>query len=209
MTVQGVLLDRTLLLRRRCTSSDTVSHDQIVELSDVTEILADCSAAGRPAQAARAEQRLRRGLKFCSYRVHGAVVANAWVALGSERFLDEAMLVFGLGPDMACLRDVFVSPQSRGRRIFARLVEAISAGPCHGISLLWSCVEADNQASVKAHRNAGFHVAGRVVALTVADRLMWRRADLPAELECRDFEPERHWIWLGHRAREYRRAHLA
>jgi GNAT superfamily N-acetyltransferase len=209
VSVPGIFVDRTLLMRRSRRPAASQGTYRVVELDDVEAILSHGHATGRDAGAERVQQRRRHGLRFFSLLEGDTVVASTWAVRGGARFLDEAMLVLKLAPDAACLRDVFVRQADRGRGIFRQLVESLEAGPLDGISDLWSCVEAGNRASIAAHRRAAFETAGEVSTVALFDRLMWRRPSLPDALECRDYDASRHWLWLDDRARGFRRSQLA
>ncbi len=154
-------------------------------------------------------QRREAGLRFFSLRRAGRSIANTWAIRGGERFLDEAMLVFEFGAADACLRDMYVEVGARGAGVFAQFVRALESGPLAGIERIWSCVEANNAASIAAHRRGGFATAGSVTAIALFDRLMLRRSRLPAGLNCRDFAASRRLLWMDARARAFRQAHLA
>jgi hypothetical protein len=209
VSVPGIFVDKTLLMRRPRSALAPQGACRIVEVDDVDGILAHGRAVGRDPEVARVRQRLGHGLRFFSLLEGETVVANSWAVRGGARFLDEAMLVFALAPDAACLRDVHVRPADRGRGLFRKLVEGLEHGPLEGIRDLWSCVDAANRASVAAHRRADFATAGEVSTVALFDRLMWRRPSLPDALECCDYDASRRWLWLGARARGFRRQQLA
>jgi GNAT superfamily N-acetyltransferase len=209
VSVPGIFVDKTLLMRRPRRDATPAPALRVAEVDDVDGILAHGRAAGRDATPERVRQRLQHGLRFFSLIEHDTIVANTWALRGGARFLDEAMLVLRLGPDAACLRDVFVRPAERGRGLFRQLVEGLEHGPLSGICDLWSCVEAGNLASIAAHERAAFSIAGEVSTVALFDRLMWRRCSLPDALDCRDYAASRHWLWLGERARGFRRSQLA
>jgi hypothetical protein len=209
MSVPGVLTDRTLLMKRPKGAAAARRSLALAELHAEEAILADCSAVWRETRRERVCQRRARGLRFFSLREAGRVVANTWVADGGERFLDEAMLVFELDPQEACLRDAFVNPADRGRGLFSDFITTLERGPLEHIGAMWSCVEHSNATSVAAHRRAGFTVAGDVLAVTLLGALMWRRAKLPAGLRCREYASRNAFVWLGARARQFRQNRLA
>lgn len=197
-------------MRRRCAAGTTTGDAlEIVRIVDDAAVLADCRAIGRQAQAERCALRRRAGLHFFSLRRAGRSIANTWAIRGGERFLDEAMLVFELGANDACLRDMYVDDAERGKRVFGQFVRALEAGPLAGIERLWSCVEAGNAASLFAHRHCSFEAVGDVSTLAFFNRLMLRRWRIPAELHCREFAATRRVLWLDAPARAFRQAHLA
>lgn len=209
MSVPGIFVDKTLLMRRSRGAPGPPCGCRVVEVDDVDGILSHGGAVGRDAEVARVRQRLGHGLRFFSLLEGETVVANTWAVRGGARFLDEAMLVLKLAPDAACLRDVYVRQADRGRGLFRQLVEGLEHGPLDGIRDLWSCVEAGNRASIAAHRRAKFAPAGEVSTVALFDRLMWRRSSLPDALECREYDATRHWLWLDERARGFRRSQMA
>lgn len=208
MAVPGLFIDTTVLMRRHC-KPDEVGSYEVVRLHEDDRVLADCRSIGRQAQLDRCIRRRLAGLQFHSLRHGGLSIANTWTIRGGERFLDEAMLAFELGANDACLRDMYVHHDQRGRGVFAQFVRALEAGPLAGIARLWSCVERDNVASIAAHRRAGFEAVGEVSAIALFDRLLLRRSRIPRELNCREFRSSRRLLWLDARARAFRLAHLA
>jgi hypothetical protein len=209
VSLPGIFVDKTLLMCRSRRAPAPHGPYRVVEVDDVDGILSHGHAVGRRADVERVGQRRGHGLRFFSLLEGETVVANTWAVRGGARFLDEAMLVFELSPDAACLRDVQVRHADRGRGLFRRLVEGLEHGPLQGIRHLWSCVEAGNRASIAAHRRAQFVPAGQVSTIALFDRLMWRRPTLPDAMECRDYDATRHWLWLDERARAFRRSQMA
>jgi GNAT superfamily N-acetyltransferase len=209
MRIPSLRFDRTIVMRRPQLPDADAGRFTVAELAGEEAIMADCAAVQRGTSLERVRQRSARGLRFFSLREQGRVVANTWLAAGGERFLDEAMLVFELAPDDACLRDVFVNPADRGRGLFARLVATLAAGPLHGRRALWSCVERSNAASIAAHRRAGFVPAGSVLAVDAFGVLLWRRARLPRDLHCREYARSRSLLWMDAGARRFRLDRMA
>mgnify|MGYP003387846709 CR=1 FL=1 len=151
-------------MRRLC-GTTTVTGLAIIEVTDPKAILEHCTAAGRTSEPERVARRLGHGLRFCSLLENGQIVANTWLIRSGARFLDEAMLKFELHSDASCLRDLYVRPESRGQRIFARFIGMLESGPLVGKRELWSCVDADNRASRAAHSHAGFELPATVSSL--------------------------------------------
>jgi hypothetical protein len=206
----GLVTDSGWLLRREVpkgpAGTTTLAAVQIPSGKDIATALAE---VGNPTPEARITGRLRQGLTFHAFMDGGAVAATTWLALSGERFLDEAMLAAKIGADMAWLRDVFVQPARRGRRLFGAAIAALEAGPLAGRSTLWSFVEATNTASLRAHRKLEFWPVGHIRSLALFDRLMLRQMRLDVPLEWCGYRPGDRLLFLDAEARSYRTAHLA
>lgn len=212
MRFPGFRHEHTLLMCRGASTARDPAFSAIAELAEprgADEIMTDCLACGRSADAMRTEQRLRLGMRYFSLRRDGRVIAGTWAIRGGERFLDESMLAFDLDMQSASLRDVFVHPAHRGTGAFAELIDAVQSGPLRGIDGLWSFVDPRNAASIRAHERSGFGVRGWSWSWTAWDRVMWRGHRLPLELPCPEYRPDRRLLWLDADARHFRRTHLA
>ncbi len=203
----GITLDTTLMMRRRAQPSSIASPGELVAIESPEDIVADCAATGRASSLERARMRADHGMRYFCLREEGRSIAGAWIT-HTRRFLDEAMLLFELGPGDACMRDVFVAPGRRGERVFSRLVAALVGGPLQGGSALWSCVDARNAASVHAHQRCGFESLSRIRTLSAAGWLL-RSFEIPDGLACNAYAPARSALRLDAGARAFRAAHLA
>ncbi len=115
----GITLDTTLMMRRRAQPSSIASPGELVAIESPEDIVADCAATGRASSLERARMRADHGMRYFCLREEGRSIAGAWIT-HTRRFLDEAMLLFELGPGDACMRDVFVAPGRRGERVFSQ-----------------------------------------------------------------------------------------
>ena len=173
-------------------------------LSEQGSILKAHAALGHRVSDAMLERRLFNRLRFAVFSLDGEPVASSWLASGG-RYIDELNWWLPIATDELWVRDVFVAPAWRGRRLFAALVATLSGRAVGPGRRIWSDVDWDNAPSMKAHKAAGFAVVARVRALDFGGRLRLRSA-LPAwPLPVLEMDPESHWVWLhGDRLKRHR-----
>lgn len=177
---------------------------QVEWLNERESILKAHAALEHRISAEMLERRLSNRLRFAVFSVDGGPVASSWLASGG-RYIDELNWWLPIATDELWVRDVFVAPASRGRRLFAALVATLSRRPVGPGRRIWSDVDWDNAASMQAHKAAGFVVVARVRALDFGGRLRLRSA-LPAwPLPVLEMDPGAHWVWLrGGRLKRHR-----
>jgi len=149
------------------------------------------------------ERRLANRLRFAVFLQAGTPVASTWLASGG-RYIDELNWWLPVDAEELWLRDAFVAPAWRGRRLFSALVATLSCRKDKPARRIWSDVDWDNEGSMNAHKAAGFSVVARVRAIDLAGRIRIRSA-LPAwPLPVDELDPGARLIWLrGHRLRRH------
>jgi len=170
---------------------------------DEQQILAANAELGHRVAKVMLRRRLANRLGFVAFSIDGQAVASTWLATGG-RYIDELNWLLPIGPDEFWLRDVFVAPAWRGRRLFTGIVAALAAHGDGPLRRIWSDVDWDNAPSMRAHEAAGFRVVARVRALDVAGRVRLRSALPPWPLPVTEIDPTSRWIWLrGSRLRRH------
>lgn len=167
-----------------------------MELLRCTRQIQEANAQiGHGVSPERLQRRLANGLSFAAFSINGHAIASTWLASGG-RYVDEVNWWFPIGPDELWLRDVFVAPAFRGRRLFADMVLAVAHRGDAPNRRVWSDVDWIDARSMRAHELAGFRIAARVRALDFMGRIRLRSA-LPAwPLPVTEIDPKSRWIWL-------------
>ena len=119
-------------------------------------------------------RRFDQGLWFYALWSQDVPLASTWVVPQGERFVDELALGFPVGEGDVWMRDIFVTPKSRGKGAFSALLDHVLAGPFSGHSTLWSAVYTDNLPSLRAHEKYGYRLAARFEVLVLFRRLLLR-----------------------------------
>lgn len=168
---------------------------QIEETSERARIRAVHVVLGHRVADQTVERRLAHRLRFAVFLQAGTPVASAWLASGG-RYIDELNWHLPIEADEIWLRDVFVAPAWRGRRLFCAIVELLARRVDSPARRIWSDVDWDNRASLKAHVAAGLSVIARVRAVDLGGRIRIRSA-LPAwPLPVIELDPGSRLIWL-------------
>jgi len=166
-------------------------------------------AIGHTISRARIGQRLARGLVFYEGRLKEELVATTWMVMPGTRFIDEIGLHLAVSDHSVWIRDVFVSPRVRGRRMFSQFVDAILISHCPNSDLIWSDVACDDAASLRAHAAYGFEQVDVVKVLQVGSALMLRLR-MPTRVPVMGgFDPEHRILWTGNAYQEYKATWLA
>jgi GNAT superfamily N-acetyltransferase len=169
------------ILLRQAASTNTTRPRRLTEVPvppSVEAIRLAHAQLGLRLRDDRARRRLDNGLQFLTFAVDAAPVVSTWIATGA-RYLDELNWLLPIGSDDLWLRDVFVVPALRGQGLFANLVDRLATRGVQAQRRVWSDVDWDNRASMRAHVAAGFEVAHRVRAIELPGGLHVRSA-LPA-----------------------------
>ncbi|MCY7315983.1 MAG: hypothetical protein LH480_10265 [Rubrivivax sp.] len=175
------------------------------EQTDAAGILAAHKAVGHHIPGRRLQQRLGNGLRFLRMDAAGAPVATTWVVGGGGRYIDELNWLLPMAPDELWVRDVFVMPSWRGRRLFADIATCLADRGDGQPRRVWSDVDWLDAASMRAHQTAGFRVVARVRALDFAGRVRLRSALPSWPLPVREIDPTSRLILLrGSRLRRHR-----
>ena len=123
---------------------------------------------------ARTASRLRHGMKYYAAYEGDKVIAYLWLHSVSPRFFDEVGIYLRHGPNDLWLRDVYVVPDKRGQGVFGSVINAVIREYYPAARHLYSDVMADNGPSLKAHRNLGMAVMGRVRFTRILRRILFR-----------------------------------
>lgn len=162
---------------------------------DEQQIVATHTELGRCVAPLMVRRRIGNRLGFAVFSIDRQAVASTWLAIGG-RYIDELNWLLPTAPGEYWLRDVFVAPAWRGRRLFTGIVAALAAHGDGPPRRIWSDVDWDNAPSMRAHEAAGFHVVSRVRALDIAGRIRLRSALPPWPLPVTEIDPTSRWIWL-------------
>lgn len=168
---------------------------QIEETSERNRIRAAHAALGHRVTDLAIERRLAHRLRFAVFLQDGVPVASAWLACGG-RYIDELNWWLPIAADELWLRDVFVAPAWRGRRLFSAIVASLARREGRPDRRIWSDVDWDNPNSMRAHQAAGLEVVARVRALDLGGRIRIRSALPPWPLPVLELDPAARLIWL-------------
>ena len=128
---------------------------------------------GRRGDMTRIQRRFQHGLRYFAIEEDEGLVAWFWVAHAVPRYFDEMRWMIDLDNTQAWGRDAFVSPERRGQRLLAALMDnacTLDSGP----QLFLSDVDASNQPSLRAHEKMGFRKIATVRSLSIGKRLLLR-----------------------------------
>lgn len=176
-------------------SSPARTLPDIEFLRCATAIKSANAVLGHAVSAGRLQRRLANGLSFAVFSTNGQPMASTWLASGG-RYVDEVNWWFPTGPDELWLRDVFVAPAFRGRRLLADIVLALAQQADSPNRRVWSDVDWIDARSMRAHELAGFRIAARVRALDFMGRVRLRSALPTWPLPLTEIDPKSRWIWL-------------
>ncbi len=156
----------------------------------------------------RLEGRFEHGLRYFELRGEGeGPVASTWIVPGGERYLDEIALSLALPSRGLWVRDVWVRPDQRGRRRFGELLDRILGSFFPESRSLWSDLDPDNRASLKAHLHYGFEPRASGCATRIGGRWMVRRFD--GEPGTRSYLPQRRVIAMDADFQRHQERHTA
>jgi GNAT superfamily N-acetyltransferase len=180
----------------RATVPDETRQLQIEALAEPARIVQAHATIGHQVSEKMLERRLRNGLSFAVFHSAGTPIATSWLASGG-RYVDEFNWWFPIAADELWIRDVFVHPQWRGRRVFSAIVLALGRRSGCPDRRIWSDVDWDNRPSMQAHKTAGFNVVARLRALDFGGIARWRCALPDWPLPVLEINPGSRWIWLS------------
>ncbi len=159
--------------------------------------------------AGRPERRFANGLRFGRLWLGEQLAGSLWVVHGGHRYIDEMNWRLPLGQDQFWLRDIFIAPALRGRRLFLHMLHLVANEWLPSFESAWSDVDWDNDGSMRAHVAAGFEIRHRVRTLDIDGRLRWRDPLVPWPRPVLDVAPQRRWLWLGGEALRQHREWVA
>jgi hypothetical protein len=202
--------EEILILAKQVTERPSFPEGELVEHAGYGPAVAELyRRLGRGTPEGRLRARYRHGLRLYELRQGDRTLATIWIVPPGERFVDEIGYAFRVPEGDAWLRDGFVPLEGRGRRSFARLLDAVLSRALPGTRTLWSDVPSDNAASLKAHAGYGFEVVDALRALHVAGLLLIRRG-VPERIEpVSGYRPGRRLLYTGRAYRRYRSERLA
>jgi hypothetical protein len=97
------------------------------EVRDSAGVVAAHAAVEHRVPAIRIQGRLRNGLRFLRFEIGGVPVATTWVVHGGGRYIDELDWLLPISADDLWIRDVFVAPAWRRKRVLTGIA-AVLAG---------------------------------------------------------------------------------
>jgi RimJ/RimL family protein N-acetyltransferase len=160
-------------------------------------VLESYISVGHEIAEQRIIQRFKNGLRFFRLWQDDRLVGTTWIVCGTERYLDEFAWLLPVPSTDFWVRDVFISPEARGRKYFAHFMKLIvahlGAGTCQSI---WSDVDRSNEASVRAHLKAGFVVQNRVRSILFKNRVMLRSHAPAWSSDILEIRPNRRLIYM-------------
>ncbi|KRA42325.1 hypothetical protein [Pseudoxanthomonas sp. Root630] len=172
--------DAIALLRRPAATERTRLMDegqQFIELrnEDLGRLVAAYRANGMSGRPERLQRRFDYGMRCFGIDERGELIAWFWALHGVPRYFDELAWQIPLSTSQVWLRDAFVVPKRRGRRLLIAMMGAgidVEATPM----VYYSDVSVSNVPSLRAHRALGFERFGTVRCLRLGGRWFWRSA---------------------------------
>lgn len=190
--------DSAILRAKRGAFGDVASGLTVTELAEnqVDGVHSACTAIGHDIAVDRVRTRFRHGLKFFQLWCGESMAGTTWIVAGSGRYIDEVGWLLPLRKEELWVRDIFISPAFRGRRLMSSFLALIVAQCWPECLCVWSDVDWRNRPSMRAHMNAGFQVRARVRALDVAGRLLVRSPVMSWDEPVTEIEPQQRILWL-------------
>lgn len=187
-----------LRLRRGAVPGPAAPDDsmQVRVVAAPAEILHVHGLLGHRIRPERIAMRHMHGLRFVLMSRGGQPLAATWLLQGGTRYIDELCWGFPLASSELWLRDVFVRPDSRGQGLFRTLVHASAKLLAPDWTSVWSDVDTDNVASMKAHHAAGFVDAWRARCYDFQGRVRWRPPSPPWHLPTTHLAADRRLVCM-------------
>lgn len=163
---------------------------------------------GRRGDMARIQRRFQHGLRYFAIEEGEGLVAWFWVAHAVPRYFDEMRWMIDLDNTQAWGRDAFVSPERRGQRLLAALMDnacTLDSGPQHFLS----DVDASNQPSLHAHEKMGFQKIAIVRSLAIGKRLLLRGRPPEGFPAPQALRPSQRVLWMSEREYAWHRERIA
>jgi GNAT superfamily N-acetyltransferase len=163
---------------------------------------------GRTGDPMRLRQRFERGFRCFAVEEDDQLIAWFWALHGVPRYFDEMGWLFPLDKTQVWLRDAYVLPERRGRRLLSAMMAigtTVESAPLEYLS----DVSYSNRPSLRAHRAMGFEPFTTVYGLMLGYRLLWRSRP-PAQLPTPTaLHPHKRVVWLSAEERAWHRAQIA
>lgn len=201
-----------VLLRRAAGNPCDVSltdEQRFVELKadDTSRISQAYRKQGRTGDQARIQNRFERGFRCFAVTEGEEMVAWFWALHGIPRYLDEMGWLFPLDKRQVWVRDAFVVPERRGKKVLAAML-AIGTTIEPEASEYISDVSSSNKPSLRAHHGMGFEPFATVRGLSLGP-LLWR-GGFPAGLpQPSALRPQQRLVWMSAEERAWHRAQIA
>ena len=177
---------------------EELQANQIGAVLETYRVLGHRHPEGRP------QRRFANGLRFGRLWLGDRLAGSLWVAHAGHRYIDEMNWRLPLNEGQFWLRDVFVAPALRGRRLFVHMLHLVARQWLPRFECAWSDVDWDNDASIKAHIAAGFAVRHRVRCLDLNGQLRLRDPVIPWPAPVAAMQPRQRWLRLaGERLRQH------
>jgi GNAT superfamily N-acetyltransferase len=151
---------------------------------------------GRRGDMGRIQRRFQHGLRYFAIEEEQGIVAWFWVAHAVPRYLDEMRWLISLDNTQAWARDAFVSPERRGHRLIAALMEhacTVDDGPQQFLS----DVDSYNYPSLRAHEKMGFRRIATVRSLSLGKRFLLRSRPPEGFLSPQALRPAQRALWMS------------
>ena len=202
-------IDRFVLLLAERPPSRPTGYLLVERTGNVSAVVETCRAMSRPVRPARVERRYAHGLRYFDLRDGAETIATTFIIWRGTRFVDELGLHFPVPEHSIWIRDVFVSPQARGRGVFVQFLDTLLRDVFPDVTTIWSDTESSNAASLRAHGKYGFRVVGHLRALTLARVLLWRMAHPGQVPPCDGYRIQHRFLRVGSEFRSYCEKFLA
>ncbi len=171
------------LLRRRAATScqlPLAEGQRFLEMheSDKARLVQAYRANGMSGKPERLQRRYAHGMRCFAIEEGERLVAWFWALHGVPRYMDEFAWQIPLNETQVWLRDAFVVPERRGRRLLLAMMGAgvtVESTPME----YFSDVSVSNRPSLRAHAAMGFSRFATVHSLRVGGSRWWR--SLPPE----------------------------
>lgn len=205
-----VAVDTILVMRRDISPAADHAEFALTVYDRYDPALIDIyRAAGGEISEERARSRFGHRLKYYQLTREGETVAWTWLIPPGLRFIDEAGYHFPVPDQATWIRDIFVAPRYRGRKMFSVLLDVLASRALVGDREIWSDTATRNRPSVKAHLGAGFRIVDSLKILRL-NQLLLIRLRLPVGLRHRGgYQPDRRFLLTGKAFRAYKKQHLA
>jgi len=151
----------------------------------------------------RLRNRFHHGLSMYECYSADELAGVFWLHPGGRRFIDEVGLLLQLPDGHACLRDVFVMPNFRGRHLFSKMLGELLGKQFQGIKVVWSVSHSTNKSSIRAHRRAGLMPVASIRHVHVANVLLYRSIPSTESGAWSGYQYPRKFVISGRAYREF------
>jgi len=203
-----------VLLRREAgaggSGSPLAPGQRVVELGmgDAERLSKIYRQQGRTGDPARLRRRFEHGFRCFAMEEEGEVIAWVWALHGIPRYFDEMGWLFPLDKTQVWLRDAYVLPHRRGRRVLSSMMAV--GGTLEPTPLEYlSDVSFLNLPSLRAHRTMGFKPFATVRSLMLGGRLLWRSLPPASMPQPAALHPHKRMVWLSAEERAWHRTRIA